>query len=78
MFFILSGQLEVRLKSGDLILNEGEFFGEIAIVKNIKRSATVVSKTECNLLELRSESLNYLLSTHDDLKIKMDTIINER
>ena len=26
MYFILSGQLEVRLKSGDLILNEGEFF----------------------------------------------------
>ncbi len=78
MYFILSGQLEVRLESEKLILSEGEFFGETAIVKNIKRSATVVSKTECNLLELRSESLNYLLNTHDDLNIKMNTIINKR
>jgi CRP-like cAMP-binding protein len=78
MYFILSGQLEVNLDSDTVILESGEFFGEMAIVNNSVRTATVTSKTECKLLELKSENLWYLMATHSNLKNKIDNVIQSR
>ncbi len=78
MYFILSGQLVVNLESETVILESGEFFGEMAIVNNSARTATVISKTECNLLELKSENLSHLITTHSNLKNKIDHVIVSR
>ena len=78
MYFILSGQLEVNLESDTVILESGEFFGEMAIINNSARTATVISKTECNLLELKSENLWRLITTHSNLKNKIDHVIKSR
>ena len=78
MYFILSGQLEVNIGSGTVMLDPGEFFGEMAIVNNSVRTATVTSKTECKLLELNSENLWYLMTTHSNLKNKIDNVILNR
>ncbi len=42
MYFIASGQVEIELPGGERhVLGEGQFFGEIAVLKNAKRNATV-------------------------------------
>lgn len=52
-YFILSGTLEV-LKDGRHVaaLEWGDFFGEIAIIKNVRRTATVRSVTPAVIFEI--------------------------
>jgi len=51
MYFILRGSVTVFAKE-KVILKEGDFFGEIALIKSIPRTATVIANTKCELLEL--------------------------
>jgi voltage-gated potassium channel len=78
MYFIVSGQLEVHLSDGSVILESGDFFGEMAILNDTVRNANVFSKTECKLLELKSEQLKYLMNMHPELNSKIEYIINAR
>ncbi len=52
MFFIIAGQVEVVLSDRLVILQEGDFFGEAAILGNTRRNATIIARTICELLVL--------------------------
>ncbi len=53
MFFISSGECEVRLPSGDTVkLGEGAFFGEMSLLERQPRSATVATSRPTTLLAL--------------------------
>jgi len=41
-------------------MNEGDFFGEIAMMTGLPRTATVTAATRCELLELDREALGRL------------------
>jgi protein phosphatase len=58
MYVVASGQLSV-LKDKKVIreINPGEFFGEIALIQNSKRTATVIAKEETVLLSLTRKDL---------------------
>ncbi|RPJ04756.1 MAG: Crp/Fnr family transcriptional regulator, partial [Spirochaetaceae bacterium] len=56
MYIIKEGKVKItkRIKGKDhllAILGKGEFFGEMAIVNRIKRTASAVTMTESRLLE---------------------------
>ena len=78
MYFIISGQLEVELSTEAVILEAGQFFGEMGIINDSPRTATIVSITECKLLELKADDLRHMMSSHPELKVKMDNVIDER
>ncbi len=52
MYFIVEGSVEVYKEELVGILKEGEFFGEISLLKNIPRTATIIARQRCELLEL--------------------------
>jgi voltage-gated potassium channel len=52
MYFVASGEVEIRLEAEPIYLGAGEFFGEIALLTGATRNATVVAKQPCTLLSL--------------------------
>ena len=52
MYFIVSGEVEVRIGSVTKALQAGDFFGEMALIDRKPRSADVVTLTACTVLVL--------------------------
>jgi CRP/FNR family transcriptional regulator, cyclic AMP receptor protein len=57
MFIIQSGQVKITKKTQDgektlVILSEGDFFGEMAVIDNEPRSASAVAQTDTKLIAL--------------------------
>ena len=65
-FIILSGAVEVLKRSGDkdivvATLGEGQVFGEMGLIEDRPRSATVKAMTELRLQVISREGFNELL-----------------
>ena len=61
MYFIASGEVEVRLRPATVRLGPGEFFGEIALLTGGPRNATIVATQPCTLLTLDIVDFRQLL-----------------
>jgi voltage-gated potassium channel len=78
MFFIISGEVEVEIMPNPSKLGEGDFFGEIGILRNSVRMADVVSLTDCQLLELTKENFHELITNHPDLGDHVREVMHSR
>ncbi|NQV57204.1 MAG: ion transporter [Rhodospirillales bacterium] len=78
MFFIISGRMEVELPPKPFVLEGGEFFGEMGVMAGGKRSASVVSLTECSLLELKAEDFKGLLQAHPSINESLSKVMEAR
>ncbi|HEY1588377.1 MAG TPA: ion transporter, partial [Rhodanobacter sp.] len=68
MFFIMSGEVEVDVLPHPVRLSKGQYFGEIALIKDTTRTATVTTLTECQLLALDVSDFRQLTAQHPDLR----------
>lgn len=78
MYFIASGSVEVELPDRSIELGPGSFFGELALLDNAVRSATVATKTEATLLVLDLIDFRTLMGRHPDLADAIDTEAKRR
>jgi voltage-gated potassium channel len=60
MFFLVSGEVVVEAEAGEIILKEGDFFGEMALLEQRERSSTVRARTRVRALVLDREDLERL------------------
>lgn len=68
MYFIVSGEVEVRLDGGRSVsLGHGSFFGEIAILTGAPRTATAVATRPTDLLVLDVADFRSLAAKRPDL-----------
>ncbi|MGE5545637.1 MAG: cyclic nucleotide-gated ion channel [Solirubrobacterales bacterium] len=67
MYFIVSGQVEVRARTGTFILKQGDFFGEIALIEQCARTATVKALTRCQLLILDARDFHKFVAGYPHL-----------
>ena len=63
MFFISEGEVEVRLPHGSVKLAQGGFFGEMALLDRLPRSATIATTQPTTLLVLYASDF-YEVASH--------------
>jgi voltage-gated potassium channel len=81
MYFVVNGSLEIRSRHDNHLLNlfrSGDFFGEIALVKNKPRTAHVIAASYCDLYSLSKNSFDYVLSRYPVFAQEIEKIIKER
>ena len=78
MYFIMEGEVEVDITPNPVRLKQGDFFGEIALVENVPRTATILSLTNCRLLVLETVDFERLTTQIPDLKDQIKRISDKR
>ena len=78
MYFIVSGEVEVQLPQRKLRFGPGDFFGELALLHEATRRATIVSTSQCRLLALGADDFAALLSRHPELERRVQELAEER
>lgn len=68
MYFIASGQIELdRPKHAPVVIGEGDFFGELAVVKPARRKTTARALVRTDLLMLDATDLRVLMAERPEL-----------
>jgi CRP-like cAMP-binding protein len=71
-FIVLEGKAEVRRKGKKLaVRREGDFFGEIALVADVPRVATVTATAPLEVLVIRDKEFRVLLQRAPTIAIKV-------
>lgn len=85
MYILLTGQVEVDRRLGGhgprflrLVLEAGEFFGEMGLLEAKARTATVVAIEHTECLVLNRPQLEHLLQTYPRLALSMLTTMSRR
>ncbi|MGI9365798.1 MAG: cyclic nucleotide-gated ion channel [Rhizobiaceae bacterium] len=68
MYFVNSGKVEIDRRECSVTLQEGDFFGEMALIsQNKKRNATVTARCRSDLLELSAQDFQKLILDNPQL-----------
>ena len=71
MYWLVRGAVAVTSRDGESTyaeLQPGAFFGEIGILMDIPRTATVIARTRCLLVVLKKEDLRTILPGYPDVE----------
>jgi voltage-gated potassium channel len=78
MYFIAAGEVEVALKKETLRLGVGQFFGEVAVLRRARRSATATALTRTNLLVLAAQDLHALMQRDPRIAARIKDVVEKR
>lgn len=79
IFLILRGSVEVHVHGRFIkALRQGSFFGEIALIANIPRTASITTKEPCIFFKVSSDSFWEVLVQYMDLGVFIETISESR
>ena len=78
MYFIAAGQVEIDLKKESIRLGSGQFFGEVAVLRQGRRSATVTALTRTNLLVLDAQDLHALMQRDPRIAARVKAMVERR
>lgn len=77
MYWLVRGVVAVTSRDGEAVhaeLKPGAFFGEIGVLMDMPRTATIVARTKCLLLVLKKEDLQLLMPSFPEMQ---QTIMEE-
>ena len=80
LYFMHSGNVEVLGRDNSMIaqLGEGAFFGEMALVSDKPRNATVKASTYCDIYLLQKDSFDRVTKSYPDFKRHIEEIVSTR
>jgi voltage-gated potassium channel len=68
MYFVIAGEVEAQLRERRLRFGAGDFFGELALLHETMRAATIVALTPARVLSLSTDDFESLLRKNPDLR----------
>lgn len=71
MYFIVSGDVDVEAQGRKLVFGAGDFFGELALLHETMRSATIIARTPTRLLTLSTDDFLALMNKHPALQERL-------
>lgn len=78
MFIVAAGEVQVVLRTGNVTLVAGDFFGELALLENVKRMADVRALTRVSLLVLEATDVQELMERRQDISQRIRTVAEAR
>jgi voltage-gated potassium channel len=78
MYFIAAGEVEIELAEGAVRLGEGQFFGEIALLRKTSRSANVRAVTPTKLLVLDAFDLHVFTQRNPEVARRIEAVAASR
>ncbi|HTW36314.1 MAG TPA: cyclic nucleotide-gated ion channel [Rhizomicrobium sp.] len=71
MYFVVSGEVDVELEDRRVGFGPGDFFGELALLRDTMRGANVIARTPTRLLTLSAEDFASLMQKHPALQERL-------
>jgi voltage-gated potassium channel len=78
MYFVATGEVEIELKEQRIQFGPGHFFGEVAVLRRARRSATVVATTRTRLLVLDAHDLHALMEREPRIAERIREVVRNR
>jgi voltage-gated potassium channel len=80
MYFIAAGEVEIEIKGKKehIRLGVGQFFGEVALLRRTRRTATVTAITRTNLLGLDAHDLHALMQRDPRIAERIKEVVEKR
>jgi voltage-gated potassium channel len=78
MYFIANGEVSVEFDGNTVSLGVGQFFGEIAVLRRARRSATVRATTRTNLLVLDASDFHVLMEQEPRIAERVHMVVRDR
>src|SRR6185312_1468088 len=80
MYFIAAGEVEIEIKGKKerIRLGVGQFFGEVALLRRTRRTATVTAITRANLLGLDAHDLHALMQRDRRIADRIKDVVETR
>jgi len=78
MYFIASGKVDIALADRHISLGVGHFFGEIAVLRRARRSATATATARTNLLVLDASDFHMLMERDKRIAERVHAVVRER
>lgn len=79
MYVIVKGEVEISLRGKTLaVASAGEIVGEMALLKNAARSATVTAKTDCLLEAIDRERFEDLVKDSPSFALYVMNVLADR
>ena len=78
MYFIASGEVEIVVRHERLHLGVGQFFGEVAVLRRARRSATGTALSRTNLLVLDAQDLHTLMERDPRVAERIKDVVQKR
>ncbi len=75
MYFVALGEVQVELPHEKVRLGEGQFFGEIAVLRKTRRTATVRTTVPSKLLALDAGDLGTLMARNPEIGRRIEEAI---
>jgi len=87
-YIVIRGKVEVLKRVMDdeghvkdkpvAVLEDGDHFGEIALLQHVPRTATIKALTSCVVISLQRKHLQHILSRHPEINHYVHSILAER